>query len=141
MLRGHPDVVRFGRFLAVGLLNTGVGFALFALLIFVSIPPQQALAISFVLGVAWNFFAHGRLVFGTAGYRRFPIYTAAYVVIYLGNRWALGALLAVGLHPLAAQAVILPFVALFSFLLVGAALTGSMPLTRKKGDRATSRSH
>lgn len=126
-LRAHGEARRFVRFLAVGVLNTGVGYGLYALLHLAGLPPQGALALAFAAGVAWNYLAHARLVFGTRGFRRLPAYVLAYLAIYLGNALALAGLTAAGLPPLLAQAAILPVVAGASFLLVGAALTGTLP--------------
>lgn len=127
-LRAHGEARRFARFLAVGVLNTGVGYGLYALLHLAGLPPQGALALAFAAGVAWNYLTHARLVFGTRGFRRLPAYVLAYLAIYLGNALALAGLTAAGLPPLLAQAAILPFAAAGAFLLIGRALGG--PQTR-----------
>jgi putative flippase GtrA len=128
----EPGTRRFTRFIAVGVLNTIFGYAMYAVMIFSGLPPQPALAFSFFLGVIWNFFTHGRLVFGTRGYRRLPHYGAAYLFIYFCNAIALEALLRAGIQPLVAQMIVLPFVVIASFLLVGRALTGRWPIGRNE---------
>jgi putative flippase GtrA len=122
------DVRRFARFVAVGVLNTLVGYAIYAVLIYVGLPPQRALAIAFFLGVIWNYVTHAKFVFGTRGYRRLPLYFAAYLIVYLGNAGGLEMLLRAGVSPLIAQALILPLAVVASFLLVGKALTGRWPV-------------
>ncbi len=123
-----PDARRFIRFLAVGVMNTIVGYLLYAGFVWIGFAPQPALALSFILGIAWNFLTHGKLVFGTKGYSRLPHYLAAYGVVYVCNATALEMLLRAGLSPFLAQAVILPFAAAGTFLLLGKALTGRWPI-------------
>ena len=127
-LWANPDMRRFAKFVIVGVVNTGVGYGIYAVLVWAGLSPQPALAWSFVLGVAWNYLSHARLVFGSGGYRRMPWYIGAYVLIYIGNALLLALFLRLGLHPLLAQAVILPFAALSAFLMIGKALTGRWPL-------------
>mgnify|MGYP003526361532 CR=1 FL=1 len=85
------DHHRFARFLAVGVLNTAFGYALYALLIWLGLAPQPALAVSFAIGVMWNYLTHARLVFDQSGYRRVLPYAGAYGLIYLINAVALQA--------------------------------------------------
>lgn len=130
-LKQDPDLRRFARFVVVGVVNTLFGYSVFTVLILVGAAPQVALTISFVIGVMWNYFTHGRFVFQNRGWKRFRYYVGAYVAIYLGNSAALHALLATGLHPILAQGLILPFSAVAAFLLVGMALTGQLPISRR----------
>ena len=127
----RAELRRFAAFLVVGVVNTGVGYGLFALFLWLGLPPQPALALAFGLGVLWNYGAHARLVFGTSGLRRLPVYAAVYVAIYAGNAMALAWLLDRGIGPLLAQAIILPFAVVASFLGVRAALTGRLPAGAK----------
>lgn len=122
------DARTFLKFLAVGVMNTMVGYLLYAAFVWVGFSPQPALACSFALGVAWNFLTHGKLVFGTKGYGRLPHYLAAYGFVYLCNAGTLQTLLGLGLGPLLAQALILPFAAAGTFLLLGKAMTGRWPI-------------
>jgi putative flippase GtrA len=121
-------VRRFGRFLLVGLGNTAVGYALYAALLLAGMGPQASLALSFAIGVAWNFWTHARLVFGTRGLSRLPRYVGAYLLVWAGNALVLAWLTSAGVPPLAAQALVLPFAAVAAFVLVGLALTGRLPL-------------
>ena len=90
---------QFVRFVIVGLVNTGVGLALYAGFVrILGWAPQPALAASFVLGVLWNYFSHARFVFGAKGFGRLVPYALAYIVIYVLNAWALRQLFEIALE-------------------------------------------
>lgn len=123
---------QFVRFVIVGLVNTGVGLALYAGFVrILGWAPQPALAASFVLGVLWNYFSHARFVFGAKGFGRLVPYALAYMVIYVSNAWALRQLLELGIDELVAQTLLAPCAAVLSFFLVARALTGKFPLFGK----------
>lgn len=107
------------RFLAVGVVNTAVGYGIYAVAVLAGAPPQVALVLQFVLGALWNFQMHARLVFAVEGWSRLPAYIGAYLLIYAGNALALRLVMAQGLGALAAQLVILPVVVAASWLLIG----------------------
>ena len=108
--------IQFVKFLFVGLLNTLFGYAVFAALIYAGIPAMPALVLTYVVGVLFNFVTTGRLVFSrsSASLARF---IAAYVVIYFFNLALFKTVEALGAGALVAQALCLPIVAVFSFLL------------------------
>ncbi|MEE9428455.1 MAG: GtrA family protein [Paracoccaceae bacterium] len=118
---------RFSKFILIGLVNTVFGYAVFAVLILLKTPPQPALAMTFVIGVAWNYMFHARLVFGQSGFNGIPAYIGSYLLIYGFNSIGLGFLLRVGFNPLTAQALLAPIAAVFSFVLITKALTGHFP--------------
>lgn len=107
------------RFLAVGVVNTAVGYGIYALVVLAGAPPQLALILQFVLGALWNFQMHARLVFAVQGWSRLPAYIGAYMLIYAGNALALRLVMAQGAGALLAQLLILPFVVAASWLLIG----------------------
>lgn len=107
------------RFLAVGVVNTAVGYGIYALAVLAGAPPQLALILQFVLGALWNFQMHARLVFAVRGWSRLPAYIGAYALIYGGNALALRLVMAQGVGALLAQLLILPFVVAASWLLIG----------------------
>lgn len=127
-MRRDPTARQFIRFILIGVLNTAVGYAVFAALIWAGLPPQPALALAFVIGVMWNFFAHARYVFGTTGLSRVPHYVLGYLVVYGFNAIALKLLLSAGLASLLAQAILAPVAAVLSFFLIAKALTGRFPI-------------
>jgi len=124
---------RFARFLVVGFVNTLFGYAVFSALVLAGLPDQTALPIAYVIGVIWNYFTTARLVFDEKGFSRVPHYVLAYLFIYALNAAGLAGLTGAGLHPLIAQALILPFAAVLAFLLIGLALTGRLPLPGRNG--------
>ncbi len=107
------------RFLAVGVVNTAVGYGIYALAVLAGTPPQLALALQFVLGALWNFQMHARLVFAVRGWGRLPAYIGAYLLIYAGNALALRLVMAQGAGALLAQLLVLPAVVAASWLLIG----------------------
>lgn len=132
-LQSRPDLWRFVKFLFVGVINTAFGFAAYAVLLWLGLPPQPALALSYVLGVLWNYGTHARIVFGADGYRRLPLYALAYSALYGLNALALAAMLKTGLPPLWAQAVLVLPMAMLAFVLVSLVLTGRLPFRGGKG--------
>jgi putative flippase GtrA len=101
------------RFLLVGLLNTGFGYAAFAGLTLLGSAPLAALVGATLAGMAFNFQTLGRLVFRTNGrvWRFIMVYAAVLDVNWLG----LWALREVGVGALAAQAVLVLPMAGLSF--------------------------
>jgi len=118
------NLQRFVRFLMVGGVNTAVGYLMYAGLILLSVAAQPALAIAFSLGVLWNFWTHGRFVFGKQKFPRLLIYAFCYVGIYLFNAAGLSLALRQGLSPLLAQAIMAPVVAVLSYFVISRVLTG-----------------
>lgn len=112
-LRNRP----FARFLAVGLVNTLFGYGVFGALTLAGLAPGLALFIATVLGVLFNYFTTGRVVFAANGFGRLPWFVAVYGLTFLINLWSLRSLTAAGLSPLLAQAILLPIVTILSFLL------------------------
>ncbi len=109
----------FLRFLAAGVVNTAVGYGIYALAVLAGAPPQLALILQFVLGALWNFQMHARFVCAVSGWGRLPAYIGAYLLIYAANAVALRLVMAQGLGALLAQLVLLPFVVAGSWLLIG----------------------
>ena len=125
---------RFVRFLVIGVVNTGVGYGLYALFVLAGLAPQPSLAAAFTLGVLWNYFAHARYVFGTRGFGRLPMYAACYVGLYILNSALLELALRSGLGPLLAQGLLAPVSAVLSFFLISKVLTGRFPILEPPGD-------
>lgn len=130
-----PEARRFVLFLLVGGLNTLVGYGLFAAAIAIGLRPAAALTVATLGGVAFNFQSIGRIVFAGHGSRRLAAFMVVYGVQFALNLAGLKALAGVGFGPLAAQAVLLPFMAVGSFLamrrFVFAAPDGEPPSDRQ----------
>jgi putative flippase GtrA len=74
------------KFLGVGVLNTVVGYAIYAILVLVNVPYLAALLMATVAGVTFNYFSIGRLVFKSrGGLAIFGKFIAAYGVVYFVN--------------------------------------------------------
>ncbi len=76
---------RFARFVVVGGLNTGFGYACYALLLWLGVPLEASLLGATVLGLFFNFLTTGRLVFADARASLLPRFIAAYL-----GAWAIG---------------------------------------------------
>jgi putative flippase GtrA len=104
----------FLRFGLVGLVNTGFGYGVFALLVLVGIWSGAALVMSTIAGVAFNFQTSRRLVFRSSG--RTLRFIAVYVVVLALNWAALRTLRRYGLPDLESQAFLTLPIAAMSFL-------------------------
>lgn len=95
----QPEPVRsriklMARFLGVGLINTVVGYAIYASLILLNVPYLAALLMATIIGVIFNYFSIGRLVFKSRGGQIiFAKFIATYSVVYGINATALDVLI------------------------------------------------
>lgn len=119
-LLATPESRRFLRFLAVGVLNTAFGYGVFSAGVLMGLPSHWALAIANIVGVCFNFFTTGRLVFSNSDNGRIVRFILVYVVVYLGNVGLLKAAEGLGASPVLAQLFLLPLVVVASFLLMRA---------------------
>lgn len=104
------------RFALVGLVNTGFGYAAFAVLILMGAGLLAALILAAFAGMAFNFQTSRRLVFYDGGPGRIVRFTVLYAVV-LGLNWAaLQVAAQLGLPSLKAQALLAVPVAAISFL-------------------------
>jgi putative flippase GtrA len=113
---GHAELRRFGLFLLVGGLNTLFGYAMFSLLLSLGAELAGATLGATVLGVLFNFKSIGRLVFRDGNGRLFPRFVAVYVVQAGINYLLLHVAARNGIAPLLAEALILPLLAVATFL-------------------------
>ena len=104
-------------FLAVGLLNTAFGYSVFTLLFVVTQHRNGALVVATLLGILFNFFTTGRIVFGNRTWRTLIPFVLAYGVALAFNLVVLNLLVALGIGTLIAQAVSLPVVVVVSYLI------------------------
>jgi len=82
--------IRLLRFLVVGVINTLFSYIIYAILILLRVHYSWALLISTVLGIIFNFFTTGRIVFNNKDnkliLRFFVVYGFTYFVNLLGLR-------------------------------------------------------
>ena len=124
----------FVRFLVVGVLNTAFGYTVFAALILLGVHRTVALTVATVLGVLFNFQTVGRVVFRSRDLRLLLRFAAVYAVVYLVNvalleLWCR----AVGLGPLAGQALSLPAAVLLAFSLMRGLVFGRSRASEGEG--------
>jgi putative flippase GtrA len=114
----HEEARRFVRFLLVGLLNTAVGYSIFAALILAGLGIVPATVGATVMGALFNFKSIGSLVFGSSGAKLLPRFLAVYLLQCAANIGALRLFQAAGVPLLIAEAIILPVLAVAGFLLM-----------------------
>jgi putative flippase GtrA len=115
----QPGLPQFVRFLLVGALNTVIGYGIFAGLVLLGVGPTPALVATYVAGTLINYFTTGRLVFNESRSRVASLarFILAYVVIYFFNLGLFMVVAGAFPNPLVTQALCVPVVAVFSFLL------------------------
>ncbi|MBL8018088.1 MAG: GtrA family protein [Leptospirales bacterium] len=107
----------FGLFLIVGGINTVFGYLVFALLTLTGLHYSLAAFLATVIGVIFNFFTTGRIVFenrSPALIFRFFLGYGVYYVLYVIS---IGLLKHFGLDSLVAAAIALPPLSVVSYLL------------------------
>ena len=105
------------RFLFVGGLNTVFGYSVYALFLFVGLHFAVATLLSTVIGVIFNFFTTGRLVFQNRNMRLILRFAGVYGIVYLVQVSMLQLLDSFGLNLYVAGAVLVLPLALLSFVL------------------------
>ena len=109
-----PQLIRF---LLVGLLNTIVGYSLFAFLVRIGLAYPLAIGLATLGGIAFNFQSTGRLVFNGAPWSRMGRFAGVYAVIYGLNVASVGLLLRCGLNVYLANALVILPLALLAYVL------------------------
>jgi putative flippase GtrA len=104
------------RFLVAGLVNTGFGYIAYVFFLALSVPPVIALGMATAIGALFNYFSTGLFVFKHRTLDRLPRFLTAYTVIYAINALLLHWFVEQGFAPALVQIVLLPVVAIASFL-------------------------
>jgi putative flippase GtrA len=112
----HRETRRFVLFLAVGSVNFAFYYAVFAGLHFLGASPTAAVVMATIIGVLFNFCTTGRVVFRSGAVRVLPRFIGVYVVQCGLNVLFLRLLIAAGLPVLAAEAIVVATLAVFTFL-------------------------
>jgi putative flippase GtrA len=107
----RAEAWRLLRFLGVGLLNTGFGYACYAGFVLAGAPLWLAVTGGTTLGFLFNFYSYGGLVFGSTATRLLPRFLLFYLALGSLNFALLRLLGWAGLGPLLAQALLLPLLA------------------------------
>jgi putative flippase GtrA len=104
-------LLRFG---IAGLVNTGFGYVVFALFVLMGAWSGVALLGSTVAGIAFNFQTSQRFVFRSHG--QLISFVAVYIIVFALNWASLRALHWYGSPDLVSQALLVPPIAVISFL-------------------------
>ena len=106
------------RFIAVGFMNTLVGYSLFSLFLLLNFHYTLAVFSSTVLGVLFNFKSIGKLVFNSNNNERIYHFIGVYILLYLLNVSGLWGLSSIGMENMyVAGAILLAPLAIISFIL------------------------
>jgi putative flippase GtrA len=105
------------RFLVVGAGNTVFGYLVYLAGLWSGLPYQVAAIVATVLGVIFNFFTTGTIVFRNAALGRIFGFFAVYGFTLIVNLIVLTRLVEAGVSKALAQALVLPLVVILSFLL------------------------
>lgn len=108
---------RLIRYLLVGVLNTAFGYGIFAILYLTTGQHRVAVVVATILGVLFNFFTTGRMVFENRDARMLLPFVLGYVFTLGLNIIVLEALIHFGLNALAAQAVTLPLIVAVGYMI------------------------
>jgi putative flippase GtrA len=110
--------IRLVRFLVIGAVNTAFSYLIYALLVLIGLHYSLATLISTVLGIIFNFFTTGRIVFRNMDNRRFIRFILVYAFTYLVNVLFLKGLVeGLSMDKLLAGALVTLPVALLSYYL------------------------
>ena len=105
------------RFVVVGILNTGVSYLIYALLLSFGLRYQMANLIALVIGILFSFKTQGHLVFNNRNNRLLGRFILSWVLIYLCVIFLIGRIIALGFDAYAAGALVLPFSAVLSYVI------------------------
>ena len=74
------------KFTYIGIINTLFGYSIYAILVFFEIPYLTSLVLANIIGIIFNYFSTGRLVFKSTGNLFiFLKFFSAYIITYLIN--------------------------------------------------------
>jgi len=106
---------QFLRFVVVGVFNTLLAYAIYALSLAVGFPYPIANFIALVFGIIISFTTQGKIVFNSLEYRRFWRFLLCWSLIYCINIAIIRELIHLGFGAYAAGALALPVIAVISF--------------------------
>jgi putative flippase GtrA len=105
------------RFLAVGVLNTIFGYAIYGLCIYIGMNFGVALLIATLIGIVFNFCTNKTIVFRSKKKSIFLQFVMVYVFIYAVNYTGIKLLTQADQNPYVAALIMLPFATILSYLL------------------------
>ncbi len=108
-------LLQFAKFVAVGVINTAWGYGIFAFLIYIDLHFAVASLLSMILGILFNYFTSGKLVFDNSSSKAFLRYWIMYGGMYCWGIFWLWLLLRLGYDAYTAGALMIAPNALISF--------------------------
>lgn len=105
------------RYLVVGIFNTGLSYALYALFIYLGLDYKAANLLSLLIGIVISFKTQGRLVFKNTSNRLFGRFVVSWVLIYFFTIALIGQIIDLGFNAYWAGAMALPFSVASSYLI------------------------
>lgn len=104
------------RYLVVGTFNTGVGYAIYALFLYMGLDFKLANFLALIIGIVFSFKTQGHLVFNNTNNRLFGRFVVSWGVIYLFSIAVIGYIIHLGFNAYWAGALALPFNVGLSYL-------------------------
>ena len=108
---------QIARFIVVGIVNTIVGYSLYALFLFLGFDYVYALGIATVLGVLFNFQTIGKLVFKHNNNKLIFKFVLVYIVVFFVNLILIKCLVWFGLNEYIGGAIAIIPASALSFIL------------------------
>lgn len=110
------DWRRIGRFLVAGGLNTVFGFAIYALFVYLQFPVWATVSLSMIAALIFNYLSYGGMVFKDLSWRNLPLFVMFYSALAALNTVLLHGLIGMGFGALLAQVILVPPLAVISFV-------------------------
>ena len=108
---------RLIRFLLVGIINSAVGYGLFALFIYLGLHYSFAAFVATILSICFNFLSTGKLVFKQSGKAQAVRFALVYIFLYGLNVVFLTLLLKTGITEYVGGFLLIPVMAGLAYVL------------------------
>jgi putative flippase GtrA len=112
----QPAIAQFIRFGLVGMVNTGIAYGIYVLLLYLGLNFPLASFGSLILGIGVSFFSQGRFVFGNSTISRLPRFIVLWIMLYLANIGLIALLQKYGVNAYLGGALALVPITLLSFV-------------------------
>lgn len=108
---------QFGKFIVVGILNTAFGYGTYAAFLYIGLHYAAASFLATILGVVFNFFTTGRLVFQNSDNSRIFGFFLVYGIVYVFNLAGLSLLDKLQFNLYLAGLIMIPPAAILAYVL------------------------
>jgi putative flippase GtrA len=110
------DLMQFGRFVVVGVVNTAFSYAIYALLLYFGLNYAFANLTALVIGILFSFKTQGALVFANSENRRIFRYVLVWTFLYAFNIFVISQCIQLGFNSYVSGALAIPFTTLLSYV-------------------------